>query len=71
MMQGWSDGRGDKISTEEIKAKPKLKSMREYLQDRRLQWFGHLEKMDESVWSSKCRTFKVSCSFPRGRPKKT
>ena len=48
-MQGWSDGRGDKISTEEIKAKPKLKSMREYLQDGRLQWFGHLEKVDECL----------------------
>ena len=48
-MQGWSDGRRDKISTEEIKAKPKLKSMREYLQDGRLQWFGHLEKVDECL----------------------
>ena len=28
--------------------------------DRRLQWFGYLEKMEESAWSSKCRTFKVS-----------
>ena len=27
--------------------------------------------MEENVWSSKCRTFKVSSSFPRGRPRKT
>ena len=27
--------------------------------------------MEESARSSKCRTFKVSGSFPRGRPRKT
>ena len=27
--------------------------------------------MEESAWSSKCRTFKVSGSFLRGRLKKT
>ena len=27
--------------------------------------------MEENAWSSKCRTFKVSGSFPRGRPRKT
>ena len=26
--------------------------------------------MEESAWFSKCRTFKVSGSFPRGRPRK-
>ena len=29
------------------------------------------KKMEESAWSSKCRTLKVSNSFPRGRPRKT
>ena len=43
----------------------KLKSMRECEKDRRLQWFGHLEKMEECVSSSKCRNFKVIGSFPR------
>ena len=27
--------------------------------------------MEEKAWSSKYRTFKVSSSLPRGRPKKT
>ena len=27
--------------------------------------------MEESAWSSVCRTFKVSGSFPEGRPTKT
>ena len=33
--------------------------MKEILQDRRLQWFRHVEGTEESAWSSKCRTFKV------------
>ena len=27
--------------------------------------------MEESAWCNKCRNFKVSGSFPRGRPSKT
>ena len=33
--------------------------MREFLQDGRLQRFGHLKRMEESAESSKCRTCKV------------
>ena len=33
--------------------------------------FGNLERMEETAWSSKYRTFKVSRSFSRGRPRKT
>ena len=42
----------DRISTEELRTRPKLKSMRECLQDRRLQWFGHLETLEENAWSN-------------------
>ena len=55
----------DKISIEDLKTRLKLKSRGECLQDTRLQWFGDLERMDDSAWSSKCRTFKVSGDFPR------
>ena len=44
--------------------------MKKYLEDRRLQWFGHLERMEESAGSIKCRTFKVSHSFLRVRPRR-
>ena len=30
----------------------KLRSIKECLQDRRLQWFGHLERTEETAWSS-------------------
>ena len=59
----------DRIFTVELKTRLKLKSMRERLQDRRLQWFGHIERIEESAWSSKCRTVYVSGGFLRGRPK--
>ena len=45
--------------------------MRERLQGRRLQWFCHLERMEESAWFSICRSLKITDSFPRERPKKT
>ena len=45
--------------------------MRKYSQGKRLQWFGHLERMKEIPWPSKCRSFKVSVSFPGELPRKT
>ena len=61
---------GDKISSEELRNTLELNSMRECLQDRRLQWFGHLERMEEIVLSGKCRTFMISGTFLKGDPGK-
>ena len=56
MVQTWLDGcamlgQDDRISAEELMARLKFESMWECLQDRRLQWFGLLERMGESAWS--------------------
>lgn len=59
------------ISPEELRARLKLKNVRECLQHRRMEWFGLLERKEQSVWSSKGKAFKVSESFPRGRPSKS
>ena len=48
----------------------RLKSMRKCLQHRRLQWFDHLERTEESALSSNCKTVKVIGSILRGQPKK-
>ena len=56
---------GDMISAKELRTIIRLKSTKECFQDKRLQWF------DESAWSSKWRTFKVSDSLPREKPRKT
>ena len=41
-----------RISAEELRTKLKFNSMNECLQDKRLQWFGHLERLEENAWSS-------------------
>ena len=41
-----------RISAEELMTRLKSNNMREWLQDKRLQWFGYLEGMEESAWSS-------------------
>ena len=52
----------DRISPEELGTRVKLM---ECLQNWRVQWFGHLEIMEENSWSTECWTFKGSGSFPR------
>lgn len=59
------------IVVEELRTRLKLNSVRKCLQDGRLQWFAHQERMGENAWSSEYRTLKVSVNFPRGRPRKT
>ena len=59
------------MSPQEFKTRLKLSNLRGCLQDRRQHWFDHLERMEENAWSSKCSTFIVRHSFPRGRPRKT
>ena len=55
----------DRIAAEELRTWLNLKSMRECLQDRTLQLFGHLERIEQNAWSSKCRTFNGNGSFPK------
>lgn len=45
--------------------------MRQCLLNKRLQWFGHLERMEQNVWSRKYWTFTVSGNFFKGQPRKT
>ena len=42
----------DKISAEGLWSRLKLKNTGQCLQDSRLQWFGHLERMGKRAWSS-------------------
>ena len=38
-----------RIFEDELRTRLKLNSVRECAQDRRLQWFGHVERMEESA----------------------
>lgn len=66
----WNIRPENRLSAEDLRSGLKPKSLRQCLLDRRPQWFGHLEKMEESAWSSKYSTSKDSASFRR-RPRKT
>ena len=70
MKQGWFDicsVRPDiKISSKELRTRLKLNSMKEYLQNGRLQWLDYLERMEESAKSTKCRTSKTIGVFDSG-----
>ena len=63
-------GLRDRITSEELRTTLKWNKMMHSLRDRRLQWCGCLERMEERAWSSKCRSFKVINSFPKGSLRK-
>ena len=67
----WLERNDARIFAEELRTRLKLKSMRQCLEDRRLQWFGHLERMEKNASSSKCGTSRVSGIFAKGRLRKT
>ena len=48
-----------------------MESITEVIQRGRLKWFGHLERMEDNNWVSKCRTMQVDGQRSRGRPRKT
>jgi len=61
----------DRHSSQALRARLGLASIRESLQSRRLRWFGHVERMGESNWVSKSRTYQVEGRNCKGRPRKT
>ena len=55
----WLDGcatlsLGIRFLQRKLRNRLKLKSTREFLQDKRRSWFGHLGTMEVNAWSSKC-----------------
>ena len=61
----------DRLRSDELRGRLNLESIGRCVQNRRLRWFGHTERMDKSFWVSRCRAVEVSGSVGRGRPKKT
>ena len=61
----------DKINSGELRSRLGIHSIRDVIQAMRLRWFGHLERMEEDNWVSKCRDLVVPGTKPRGRPRKT
>ena len=60
-----------RIQSSDLRKRLGIQCIRDEIQRKRLQWFGHLERMDENDWPSKCRRITLDGVLPKGRPKKT
>ena len=61
----------ERISSDELRARLGLVSIRECIRRQRLRWFGHVERMDDGCCVKKCRDIIVEGHISRGRPRKT
>lgn len=53
----------EKISAKKPRTRLKLCVLKECILSRRLQWFGHPDRVEKTAWPRKCGTFKISGSF--------
>jgi len=73
MMVRWMCGvtLKDRIHSEELLARLGITSVADVVRRGRLRWFGHVERMPDSDWVSKCRLLNVVGARSRGRGRKT
>ncbi|KAL1447841.1 hypothetical protein WDU94_001904 [Cyamophila willieti] len=71
-MLRWSCGvtRMDRIRNEVIRNKTKVTEVTKKIQERRLQWYGHVMRRDDDYVGKKVRRMQVEGRRGRGRPKK-
>ena len=58
----------DRVPSLDLRGRLGLKSIEEVMRDKRLRWYGHVERSGEDTWISKCRDIKVEGTGKRGRP---
>ena len=61
----------DRKSSEELRQRLGVESIRECIRKGRLRWFGHIERREDSSWIKRCRDLVVDGPVSRGRPRKT
>ena len=61
----------DNKSCVELRLLLGIDSITSEMQTRRLRWFGHIERRDESDWLKRVQHLEVNGSRGRGRPQKT
>ena len=61
----------DRVSSEELRNRLGIESVKVKLRRGRLRWRGHVERRDEANWVKKCMYMEVEGKKPRGRPRKT
>ena len=61
----------DRITNEELRHRIGIESVNVEMRRRRLRWWGHVERRDESDWLKKCQKLEVEGKKSPGRQKKT
>uniref|UniRef100_A0A8D9A964 Endonuclease-reverse transcriptase n=1 Tax=Cacopsylla melanoneura TaxID=428564 RepID=A0A8D9A964_9HEMI len=71
-MLRWSCGvtRMDRIRNEVIRNKLRVTEVTKKIQERRMQWYGHVMRRDEDYVGKRVRRMEVAGRRARGRPKK-
>jgi hypothetical protein len=61
----------DRIANDELRQRLGIESVKTEMKRRRLRWWGHTERRQESDWLKKCQNWEVKGKKLLGRPKKT
>lgn len=63
--------RRDRIRNDDIRAELNIKSVQEYIEQRQLGWWGHLQRLNSTVPVKKVWKSRATGRRKRGRPRKT
>ena len=61
----------DRYPCEELRALVGIKPIVDVMRQRRLRWFGHIERREDNSWLKKVQNLAVDGHSGRGRPRKT
>ena len=61
----------DRKSSEELRDRLGITNIVDMLRQKRLRWYGHVERMDEEDPVNRCRSLEVGGVRSKGRPCKT
>ena len=61
----------DRYPCEELRARVGIKPIVDVMRQRRLRWFGHIERREDNSWLKKVQILAVDGHSGRGRPRKT
>jgi len=59
----------DRVPSKELRERLGIDDIILILQQKRLQWYGHVLQKEYTDWVKKCMEYEVEGSRPRGRPK--
>ena len=61
----------DRYPCEELQAWVGIKPIVDVMRQRRLRWFGHIERREDNIWIKKVQNLAVDGHCGCGRPRKT